>query len=370
MADVTIAYLREVGVFDRAEAALAATPPGGTQASSSTKSGKPTPENGASVKETKGEAAKQAKQPKQPKQAKNEAKTAPAPQDGPPPAELSKEQLAKLTKEERTAYHLARRNAAPQAAASKQQLSKADRKQLQESQRKAKEDLKAAAEENEELYKELKLQGLPEDQAREMMKEMLKGKDEEEKEKAAEEEEEALDFLSCVKSWMAASDKQLPENPLSDFNLKVRFQGHVDTTPPDHITAVLHIIAQQGCAECDLNAKTQPTAVARKLEPIMKKWAAIMKPLFKKIDDPLTGPDAVMRGIQEGVATLVSVPEAGRGCGVVGCLMALREIDMIEDEDLLTACKRADPMPKVMEKFIEFLEAELDDEDEEDSDED
>jgi len=51
--------------------------------------------------------------------------------------------------------------------------------------------------------------------------------------------------------------------------------------------------------------------------------------------------------------------------------MALRDsTDDIEDEDLLTGCKRLDPMTKVMEKFIEFLEDELEDSDEDGSGED
>jgi len=295
-------------------------------------------------------------------------------------AELSPEELKKLSKEERTAYYAARRNALPKAPAKKQQLTKKERAMQQEEQRKAIQDKKAATLDNEEMFKELKLQGMSEDQARELMNEMLKRPDEagnaeeEDKQQAADEagdaEEEDQDLLSSVKSWMAAQDQELPADALSDFNLKVRFQGHVDTTPPDHMTAILHIITELGCAQCELDAKTQPATVANKLEPDMTRWAAMLKPLFKKIGDELEGLDAVMRGIQEGVEALVSVPESGKACGVVGCLMALRAIDMIEDEDLLTACRRAEPRSKVMEKFIEFLEAELEDEDDDEEDED
>jgi len=346
MADVTVA-----------EAALAAVP-GGAQASSSTQSVNVASETGVSAKETKGGKAEQAKK---------EATSAPTQELGPPPAELSKEQLAKMSKEERTAYHQARRQAAPKADA-KQQLTKAERAKKMEEERKIKEDSKAAAgagqKEREELLKELKDQGLSVDQARDLMNEMLKDREQADDGVGDVEEDEAEDYFSCVKSWMAANDQELPDNPVSDFNLKVRFQGHNDTTPPDHIAAILHVITEQGCCACGLDAKTQPAAVAKKLEPAMTKWATVLKAFWKKIDDTLTGLDAIMRGIQEGTAALVSVPESGRACGVVGCLMALRDTDMIEDEDLLTACRRAESRPKVMERFIEFLEAELEDEDE------
>merc|ERR1719217_1161842 len=88
-----------------------------------------------------------------------------------------------MSKEERTAYHAARRaaqaatssGAGPEAAPKAAQLSKAQRRALQESQRKVKEDKANAGKEGDELFEELKLQGLSEDQAREVMREMKSG---------------------------------------------------------------------------------------------------------------------------------------------------------------------------------------------------
>jgi len=92
--------------------------------------------------------------------------------------------------------------------------------------------------------------------------------------------------------------------------------------------------------------------------------------LYSKIDDVLESVDVVIGSLREGIDS-VEAPETAKDTALVGCLMALRDsTDDIEDEDLLTGCKRLDPMTKVMEKFIEFLEDELEDSDEDGSGED
>lgn len=291
-----------------------------------------------------------------------------------PPAELSAEELGRLSKQERTAYFNARRAAgllgkgtAREEQAQPKQLTKAERRQMQEAQRKAKDEKKEASVDNEELLKELKLQGLSEDQAKEVAAEMLRT-DQEAAQEEEEDDEAPEDLLSSVRKWMSEQD-EVPRDALHEFNMKVRFQGHVDSTPPDHIAAVLEVLMQEACSGCDLAApKLQPTDVAKKAEPLVARWAPLLEPLYGKISDPVEAADIVLRSVQEGVAARGEVPKTGLACGVVGFLMALREIDMIEDEDLLTGCKRSEPRSKVMDKFIEFLEDELEDEDEEGDD--
>ncbi|CAK0799342.1 unnamed protein product, partial [Prorocentrum cordatum] len=122
----------------------------------------------------------------------------------------------------------------------------------------------------------------------------------------------------------------------ADFNMKVRFQGHVDSTPPDHLRCILRVVVQEACAGCDLAApKLQPGAVAKRVQPCVERWAPLLEVLFGKIDDVLEGADTVIHGIEEGIEACqaeADVPAAGLACGVVGSLMAVREIDMIEDE--------------------------------------
>eukprot|EP00930_Biecheleria_cincta_P086825 TRINITY_DN76073_c0_g1_i1.p1 TRINITY_DN76073_c0_g1~~TRINITY_DN76073_c0_g1_i1.p1 ORF type:complete len:347 (-),score=116.76 TRINITY_DN76073_c0_g1_i1:150-1190(-) len=279
------------------------------------------------------------------------------------PAELTPEQLKKLSKEERKAYHEAKRaaEAKGQPAAKAKQMTKAERRQIQEAQRKLKEDSKQVGKDNEELLAELKLQGLSEDQAREVMNEMLKGEDLEEDNDDEPDEE---DLMSSVRRWMSEQDAKVTKGLLSDFNLKVRFQGHVDSTPPDHLNCVLRLVFEEACQGCDLtSAKLQPTAVQKKVAPLLERWLPILEPLYGKIDDVIVATDAVCKAVQEGVKG-----EAGHDPAMVGCLMALRDVDLVEDEDLLTGCRRIEPRGQVLDKYINFLEDAIASDDDEDDD--
>merc|ERR1712232_95678 len=116
--------------------------------------------------------------------------------------------------------------------------------------------------------------------------------------------------------------------------MKVRFQGHVDSTAPDHLGAILQVLATQACTGCDLaSAKVQPTAIAGQATPLMRRWSPLLGPLYGKIDDPLAASDAIVQAVQAGVAAC-SGNETGKACGIVGCLMAIRDIEVMEDEDL------------------------------------
>jgi len=280
------------------------------------------------------------------------------------PAELTPEQLKKLSKDERKAYHEAKRAAeakAKPAAAPAKQMTKAERRQIQEAQRKLKDDSKQAGKDNEELFAELKMQGLSEDQAREVMNEMLK---EEDVEADNDDEPDEEDLMSSVRRWMSEQDAKVTKGLLSDFNLKVRFQGHVETTPPDHLNCLLRLVFEEACAGCDLtSSKLQPTAVQKKAAPLLERWLPILEPMHGKIDDVIVATDAVCKAVQEGVRA-----EAGHDPAVVGCLMALRDVDLIEDEDLLTGCRRIEPRGQVLDKYIDFLEDAIasDDDDEDD----
>jgi len=289
-----------------------------------------------------------------------------------PLLEKSAEELAKMSKDERRAYHQTRRQAElavkNQGTEQKEEackLTKAQRRAIQEAQRKAKEDKVANTGEFDELLKDLKLQGLSEDQAREVIAEMAKN------EQVVDDDDddddgEVEDLEGSVKRWMNEQD-QVTKDALHDFNMKVRFQGHVDTTPPDHLRSILHILFEQACKGLDLAApKLQPTAVAKKAEPLVIRWANLLEPLYGKIGDVLTAADVVVQATHEALASQPGVPEAGQACGVVGCLMAIREIDMIEDEDLLTGCRRVENPSRVMQGFIKFLEDEVEDDDDED----
>lgn len=284
--------------------------------------------------------------------------------------EKSAEELAKMSKEERKEYHLARRaTTAGEPKPKPQAQSKAERRAVQEAQRKAKEDIANANLEGDELLKELMLQGLTEEQAKIVMAEIDAAKVEEGGDDEDSDEDEDLKW--SIKKWMKEQeDPENMEDALRDFNLKVRFQGHVDSTPPDHVAAILTLLVEQACADSSLGALKQPMAVAKVVEPLVVRWAKILEPLYEKIDDALAASDVILTALKDAVAEQESVAAENSACAVVGFLMAVREIDMVEDEDLLLACKRADMQSVVMDKFISFLEEAVEEASDDDEDDD
>eukprot|EP00439_Symbiodinium_sp_Y106_P077075 s357_g16.t1 len=277
------------------------------------------------------------------------ATAAPAePSSASPMKELSPEQLAKLSKEERKAYHEARRaQAKGQAKAEpKKQLTKAERRQIQEEQRKVKEASKDDGKEDDKLLADLKLQGLSEDQARAVMLEMRKN--------------------------VELDDDEFDEDgdPMRDFNMQVRFQGHVDTTPTDHLGCLLSILFEEACSTCISEAaaskkKLQPMAIAKKLEKPLTRWAPISE-IGDEIGDPFQAADVVCSSSQTAAgsaATATSIllspsPLRAGAIAMVGCLVGLREADLVEDDELLQGCRRMpfdNERPIVLEKFMEDL---------------
>jgi len=346
-------HLEEIGLFKARgddDPPAAAAPAAASSAAAAAPDAPP-----ASKKEAKGTAKAAAKA------------TAPAAPAGPPPEEKTAAELARMTKDERTAYHLARRATGSSGAAKPkpQALSKAERRAMQDAQRKVKDDKANAELEGDELLKELILQGLTEDQAKVVMQELEEAKVEEEDD---DDDDEPEDLKASVRKWMCEVDLKDLQEPLSDFNLKVRFQGHVESTPPDHIRAMLQVLVDQACADSSFGSLKQPMAVAKAVEPALVRWAKILEPLYGKIDDVLEATDSVISSIRESVDVQSSVKAESKACIVVGFLMAVRSIDMVEDEDLLTGCRRAGLESVVMDKFISFLEEAVEDDDDDDDD--
>lgn len=322
-------------------------------------------------------AAAPAAEGKKEKAGKKDAKAAaPAVPAGPPPAEKSAEELAKMSKEERTAYHQARRaagpaggNAANAKAQPKAQLTKAQRRAIQDNQRKAKEDLANVGKEDDDVFEELKLQGLSDIQARAVLEEMKSGAIEVEDDE--DDDDEPDDLLGSVRKWMGEQPDQLPSDAVRDFNMKVRFQGHVNTTPPDHLGCILNVLVNQALGACDLEApKINPGAVAKALTPLLERWSVMLIGLYEKVPDVLEAVGVVVATITESVAA-TGAQAQGQDCAVVGCIMAIRELDdLVEDEDLLVGCKGVEPRSRVLEKYIDFLEDALEEDEEDDEESD
>jgi len=280
-----------------------------------------------------------------------------------PFVEKSAEDLAKLSKAERTAYYQAKQAAQKGQQGPKKQLTKAERRQLQEAQRKAKADKLDEASSNIEMLEELKLQGLSEEQAKEMLEHLASAVE------VDDEEEEAEDLLASVRRWMheqpASIRDQDAADSLQEFNMSVRFQGHVDSTPPDHVGAILKVISEECCKVVAAGEKLQPTTVSKQVESLVAKWGGLLEQLMGKIEDVLVAADAVVGTVHETVQASCSMPDVVE----VGVLMALREYtDVISDDDMLAGCRRLQERSRVMEKFIDFLEEAVEEDEDEDDD--
>merc|ERR1712187_585791 len=133
------------------------------------------------------------------------------------------------------------------------------------------------------------------------------------------------DLMGSVWRWMCEQPQgKVSTDAMRDFNMKVRFQGHVDTTPPDHLGTILTILVEQACGKCDLAApKIQPGLVAKALGPLLERWANLIRGLHSKIHDVLEATGVIGGAITEGVEK-ISAPTQGQNCAVVGCLMAVR----------------------------------------------
>ena len=137
-------------------------------------------------------------------------------------------------------------------------------------------------------------------EAREVMKEMQKGEEVE-----REEEEDDEDLASSVERWMKEQDEKIGKEALRDFNMKVRWQGHVNSLPADHLGlgtcmdmlgreglfgrrfnaqvsverlgapgCILKILFKEASASCDLTSKLQ--------RPVLSISFPVIRPLFHK----------------------------------------------------------------------------------------
>eukprot|EP00440_Ansanella_granifera_P011896 gb/GFBE01012928.1/.p1 GENE.gb/GFBE01012928.1/~~gb/GFBE01012928.1/.p1 ORF type:complete len:341 (+),score=92.95 gb/GFBE01012928.1/:1-1023(+) len=294
-------------------------------------------------------------------------------QPAPPEAfsEKTKEELAAMSKEERTAYHKAKLAAAKAKAqdSAEPAMSKAEKRtqarEKQEADRRRKEEATHADSDDRELLAQLKLQGLTDDQAKEFLAQMKESKVTDDAD--SDDDDAAENLVDSVRAWMShQGETKIDSEALRDFNLKVRFQGFVETTPPDHLGAMLEVIASQACAGSDLLSK-QPAAVADHVRSTMSRWTFMLDQLYSKCD-ALKAADIVVSSVRAGVAQSAKsdTSDLAKDCALVGILMALRdEVDAVTDEDLLTGCSRLDSDSKVVQGFMDHLEEADEDSDEE-----
>merc|ERR1711879_695329 len=207
------------------------------------------------------------------------------------------------------------------------------------------------------MLEELKLQGLSEEQAKEMLLQLEKEAADAAQDDDDDDVEETL--TDSVRGWMKANDQsQTDDSSLRDFNLQVRFQGHVDSTPPDHLRSMLQVIAEQIQDDSVVSSAKQPNAVAKIANPILARWGYLLGEFYKRCD-ALAAAGIMVHGIGDVLLDVNPV-------AFVGVLMAVREhVDAMEDEDMLAGCRLVESDSRVFHGFISFLEDAVAEDDEE-----
>mmetsp|Transcript_66535 Transcript_66535/g.184212 ORF Transcript_66535/g.184212 Transcript_66535/m.184212 type:complete len:227 (+) Transcript_66535:255-935(+) len=198
------------------------------------------------------------------------------------------------------------------------------------------------------------LQGLSETQAREVLAQVQVAEaeageaDEDDSEEADDKDEPSL--LDDVRAWMAGCGQaEAGEDALHDFNLKVRFQGHLETTAPEHLGALLQVLAAQAWQELGLATPAQPVGIQERARHLVARWACMLGLLYQSCES-IVAADMVVSSVTEGVSSVsTGLAESTRDCAVVGLLMAIRDqVEALDDEDLLAACRRRGSSGKAM----------------------
>merc|ERR1712232_181300 len=122
-----------------------------------------------------------------------------------------------------------------------------------------KDDAKRKEDNVNEILVQLGLQGLASDQAKEVLAAMRQAEAAEDEDDASDEDtQEDKSLLASVRRWMSEyGQADFGDETLRDFNLKVRFQGHVNTTPPDHLECILEVMSTDAYKTLDLKEVKQ-----------------------------------------------------------------------------------------------------------------
>merc|ERR1712100_911039 len=117
-------------------------------------------------------------------------------------------------------------------------------------------------------------------------------------------------------------------------------------------------------------SKIQPVKVAQEAKTFVDTWSGLIEEMCAAIADEGAVADAVLCNVQRGIASISlseAVTENKGDCVVIGLLLALREVSSI-DAGLLEGCQRLEGRSAAMNKFIQFLSEEMEDDESADAD--
>lgn len=187
--------------------------------------------------------------------------------------------------------------------------------------------------------------------------------------------DEAEDLVTCIRSWVRASDAAVGSEPsCEDLSATLRLWGHGQSTAQHRLRAVLLAVLEklppleqfQSIA-----ASKRPAALSEALKPQIQFWSSVIDSLYQQAF--LTGTTAadtlVEVAAERSASDIFEDTDDFVESRFVGVLMRLREeVETLTDYDLLAALQQRKSNGPVLQKFIAFLEKEADDSGESDDD--
>jgi len=171
--------------------------------------------------------------------------------------------------------------------------------------------------------------------------------------------------LGLVKTWMTDhGDENVTSVLIAGFEAAIESMD-CRIPPVDQLAAVItvvtDVVSKQASSASD---KLQPKMVNEMASPIVQKWSWLIADLFAKVGDDSVAMDVIIISAQKVAADYFTVVQETL---VIGVLLGLRDhVDAITDNGILSGCKKLSSYGKAMEKFIQFLEADSDDDSDDD----
>lgn len=161
---------------------------------------------------------------------------------------------------------------------------------------------------------------------------------------------------ACIQQWMQDhKNESVSSDLIHDFDCTIK-TFDVRALPSLQLAAVVEIMIADTMAECDLNTtKLQPVKVCEKASPFVEKWSSLIDNVYSKIDDAQEAIDIIISSLKRSIA-FITASEYTKETLLIGCLLSLRDLDAVDDEDILAGCRKIELQSKAMERFIEFLE--------------
>jgi translation initiation factor 2 beta subunit (eIF-2beta)/eIF-5 len=170
---------------------------------------------------------------------------------------------------------------------------------------------------------------------------------------------------ACIRQWMQDhKNESISSESVHDFDCAIK-SFDFRALPSRQLADLIEIMVDDTIAEYDLNTdKLQPVMVSEKASPFVERWSPLIDNLYSKIDDAQEAIDIIISSLKKAIVGITPPSEDTNETLLIGCLLSLRGVDAVGDEDVLAGCCKIKVQSKAMKQFIKFLKSnDTDDED-------